>query len=133
MSASAPPHYLHWINAFTTGAWHSGNTAAVVRTRQPLSEEKMQLLAIQHQVAETAFVYPLDERQHEYALRWFSPVTEVDLCGHATLAAAHVLQRVDRGLERLDRRVPFGREVLMPWLARKATTALARRRPSDLL
>lgn len=96
MNASAPLHDLYWINAFTTGTWHSGNTAAVVRTRQPLSEEKMQLLAIQHQVAETAFVYPLDERQHEYALRWFSPVTEVDLCGHATLAAAHVLLPADQ-------------------------------------
>jgi predicted PhzF superfamily epimerase YddE/YHI9 len=57
----------------------------------------MQRVAMEMNQAETAFLVPTDDG---YNLRWFTPTTEVDLCGHATLASAHVLwetQRVDRG------------------------------------
>lgn len=91
MTPAPAMQYLHFINAFTTGHWHSGNPAAVVRTQAALDDELMQHMAHQHQVSETAFIYPLDATQNEYALRWFSPIVEIDLCAHATLAAAHLL------------------------------------------
>ncbi len=55
----------------------------------------MQRLAGEMNLSETAFVWPLDIDAGNWSLRWFTPVREVDLCGHATLAAAFVLWRVD--------------------------------------
>lgn len=75
------------VNAFASGPF-AGNPAAVVVTEAPLSETLMQNIAAQNNLSETAFV-TLGEQP--LALRWFTPTVEIDLCGHATLAAAHVL------------------------------------------
>jgi PhzF family phenazine biosynthesis protein len=71
-----------------TGHLFGGNPAAVVIVPQWLPDETMQAIAAENNLAETAFVVPL---QGEFGLRWFTPEVEGDLCGHATLASAHVL------------------------------------------
>ena len=80
---------LDIIDAFITGQAFSGNPAAVVRAEHPLADALMQQIAAQHNLAETAFIWPLDAAGHRWDIRWFSPLTEVELCGHATLAAAY--------------------------------------------
>jgi PhzF family phenazine biosynthesis protein len=65
-----------------------GNPAGVVLLEKPRDEEWMQSFAAEMRHAETAFLVPEEGGFH---LRWFSPVREVDLCGHATLASAHAL------------------------------------------
>lgn len=75
------------IDAFTDQPF-KGNPAAVFVTYKPLDENLMQLIANEMNLSETAFLSPLGEN---YSLRWFTPTTEVDLCGHATLASAHCL------------------------------------------
>ncbi|MEZ0326512.1 MAG: PhzF family phenazine biosynthesis protein [Fimbriimonas sp.] len=79
------------VDAFTEQAF-KGNPAAVCLLQKDVSEEWMQSLAAEMKHPETAFVRFTGEN-HE--LRWFTPTTEVDLCGHATLAAAHVLWEQD--------------------------------------
>ena len=66
----------------------AGNPAAVCVLSEPADERWMALVAREMNLSETAFVSP---RPDGYALRWFTPTVEVDLCGHATLASAHVL------------------------------------------
>jgi PhzF family phenazine biosynthesis protein len=66
----------------------TGNPAAVCLLTEPRDASWMQLVAREMNLSETAFLTP---RNRGYDLRWFTPVTEVDLCGHATLASAHVL------------------------------------------
>jgi len=66
----------------------TGNPAAVCVLQQPGDAAWMQLVAREMNLSETAF---LVKRDQGYALRWFTPTVEVDLCGHATLASAHVL------------------------------------------
>lgn len=80
---------LDIIDAFITGEAFSGNPAAVVRSERPLTDSVMQKIAAQHNLAETAFVWPVDTQATRWDIRWFSPVTEVDLCGHAALAAGY--------------------------------------------
>lgn len=75
------------INAFAEVDF-SGNPAAVCPLKNFLPENIMQSIAAQNNLAETAFIVP-DE--NGYQIRWFSPNQEVDLCGHATLAAAYVI------------------------------------------
>lgn len=75
------------VDAFT-GNLFSGNPAAVVPLTEWLPLEKMQAIANENNLSETAFFV---EDGEFFELRWFTPETEVDLCGHATLAAAHVL------------------------------------------
>jgi predicted PhzF superfamily epimerase YddE/YHI9 len=75
------------VDAFTGSAF-AGNPAAVCLLDGPADAGWMQLLAAEMNLAETAFLEP---RQGGYLLRWFTPVVEVALCGHATLATAHVL------------------------------------------
>jgi predicted PhzF superfamily epimerase YddE/YHI9 len=65
------------------------DSAAVTVVDRFPDEGYMQLVAREMSLSETAFVVPRDDDAHD--LRWFTPTTEVDLCGHATLAAAHVL------------------------------------------
>lgn len=71
----------------------SGNPAAVCVLGAPADPAWMQLVAREMNLSETAFVSPerLDDGSPAFRLRWFTPVVEVDLCGHATLASAHVL------------------------------------------
>ncbi|MEU7054649.1 PhzF family phenazine biosynthesis protein [Streptomyces sp. NPDC046197] len=82
---------IHVVDAFTDVAFQ-GNPAAVVILPEERSKPWMQSVAAEMRHSETAFLV-LDDRSREQAvpLRWFTPVAEVDLCGHATLAAAHVL------------------------------------------
>lgn len=78
---------LYQIDAFTNRVF-SGNPAAVCPLETWLAEELMQAIALENNLSETAFFVPLDQGYH---IRWFTPASEVDLCGHATLASAYVL------------------------------------------
>lgn len=78
---------LYQIDAFA-GRLFSGNPAAVLFPKSELSSITMQSIAAENNLAETAFVMPDGK---DYQIRWFTPTIEVDLCGHATLAAAYVL------------------------------------------
>lgn len=80
---------VFFVDAFSRGAF-TGNPAAICPLQQWLPDPVMQSIAAEHNLSETAFVIPLGDDFH---IRWFTPVVEVDLCGHATLAAAHVLFR----------------------------------------
>ena len=79
---------LHVVDAFTDAPF-SGNPAAVCLLERPAGDEWMQAVAAEMNLSETAFAAPRSGGEHD--LRWFTPTTEVDLCGHATLATAHVL------------------------------------------
>ena len=74
----------------------SGNPAAVMPLDQWLPDGLMQAIAAENNLSETAFLVPSASADADYDLRWFTPATEVDLCGHATLASAHVLITGDR-------------------------------------
>lgn len=79
------------VDAFTDRPF-SGNPAGVCVTQKPLEADFMQAIAAEMNLSETAFLYPLEGPiEGGYSLRWFTPAVEVDLCGHGTLASAHVL------------------------------------------
>jgi PhzF family phenazine biosynthesis protein len=85
------------VDAFTKTPF-KGNPAAVCIRDESLEDDVMQSIASEMNLAETAFVTP--ENDGEWGLRWFTPLAEVDLCGHATLASAFALfetGRVARG------------------------------------
>jgi predicted PhzF superfamily epimerase YddE/YHI9 len=82
---------LHIVDAFT-GTAFSGNPAAVCQLSAWPGDTWLQQVAAEMNLAETAFVVPGDAPD-EFDLRWFTPTVEVDLCGHATLATTHVLER----------------------------------------
>jgi predicted PhzF superfamily epimerase YddE/YHI9 len=75
------------VDAFTDKPFH-GNPAAVCVMDHWLPDEAMQAIAMENNLAETAFVVKEGER---YRIRWFTPMTEEELCGHATLAASFVI------------------------------------------
>jgi predicted PhzF superfamily epimerase YddE/YHI9 len=75
------------VDAFATRAFE-GNPAAVCPLESWLDDDLLQAIAEENNLSETAFFVPSEKG---YTLRWFTPVREVDLCGHATLATAHVL------------------------------------------
>jgi PhzF family phenazine biosynthesis protein len=77
------------VDAFTDRRF-SGNPAAVCVLPEPRDPRWMQDVAAEMNLSETAFVVPLDG-EGRFHLRWFTPNSEVDLCGHATLATAHAL------------------------------------------
>ncbi len=78
---------IYQIDAFAEKPFE-GNPAAVCPLESWLPDALMQLIAEENNLSETAFFVPTQTGFH---IRWFTPTTEVDLCGHATLAAAHVL------------------------------------------
>ncbi len=80
------------VDAFTAEPFR-GNPAAVCLLAEPADEAWMQNVAAEMNLSETAFLHPQSDG---YKLRWFTPATEVDLCGHATLASAHVLWETER-------------------------------------
>jgi len=82
---------IYQVDAFTNEAF-KGNPAAVCIMSAPASEEWMQKVAEEMNLSETAFLYQVEEGY--YNLRWFTPCAEVDLCGHATLSAAHILYEI---------------------------------------
>jgi PhzF family phenazine biosynthesis protein len=85
------PTVLH-LTAFSDDP-EGGNPAGVVVDARGLDPEHMQQLATELGYSETAFVFPLADHDDTYQLRYFSPVAEVDFCGHATIAAAVALGR----------------------------------------
>lgn len=78
---------LYQVDAFTDRLFQ-GNPAGVCIIEDSLDEKTMQNIAMEMNLSETAF---LQNQGDYYLLRWFTPETEVDLCGHATLASAHIL------------------------------------------
>jgi PhzF family phenazine biosynthesis protein len=78
---------LYQVDAFTDRLF-SGNPAAVCILNEWLSDELMQFIGNENNLSETVFVVPVGR---DFEIRWFTPTVEVDLCGHATLAAAYVL------------------------------------------
>ncbi|MEI6775406.1 MAG: PhzF family phenazine biosynthesis protein [Chloroflexales bacterium] len=79
--------FITQIDAFTKQPY-AGNPAAVCLLPAPRDDDWMQAIAREMNLAETAFLVPEGDA---FRLRWFTPTTEVDLCGHATLASAHAL------------------------------------------
>ena len=79
---------LFQVDAFTDRLF-GGNPAAVLILDQPLSDTLMQSIALENNLSETSFV--VKRQDGAWDLRWFTPTLEVGFCGHATLAAAHVL------------------------------------------
>ena len=89
------PIPIYQVDAFTRVPF-KGNPAGVCLLDQPESVEWMQAMAAEMNLSETAFLLPEgdleeDSCQNCYRLRWFTPKVEVKLCGHATLASAHIL------------------------------------------
>lgn len=80
------------VDAFASAPF-TGNPAAICPLDGPAPDEWMQSLAMEMKQAETAFLWPEEDA---YRLRWFTPTVEVDLCGHATLAAAALLWETER-------------------------------------
>ena len=79
---------IYQIDAFSSEVFR-GNPAAVVPLDEPLPDETLQRIALENNLSETAFLTPSPEADRH--IRWFTPTTEVELCGHATLAAAHAM------------------------------------------
>jgi len=81
------PHTFYQVDAFTDTLF-KGNPAAVMRLDDFLPDDLMQTIAFENNLSETAYVVPAG---HHFKLRWFTPTVEIDFCGHATIATAHVL------------------------------------------
>ena len=86
----AAPLYI--VDAFASGPF-TGNPAAVCLLESSADAGWMQSVAAEMNLSETAFLVPRDDG---FDLRWFTPIIEVDLCGHATLASAHTLWETER-------------------------------------
>ena len=80
-------HRIWWVDAFI-GDTERGSPAVVVLLERPLGDDELQRIAFELGVTETVFVRRVGDG---WSLRWFTPTVEVDLGGHATLAALHVL------------------------------------------
>ena len=89
---------LIWVDAFTDVAFR-GNPAAVCLLETPADDGWMQALATEMNISETAFV--VQRADGDFDLRWFTPTREIELCGHATLASAHVLFDTGRAHDRV--------------------------------
>jgi len=82
---------LYQIDAFANRPFE-GNPAAVCPLDRWLDDEILQAIAMENNLSETAFFVAIDEeRDGGYQIRWFTPVCEIDLCGHATLASAYLI------------------------------------------
>lgn len=92
---------IYHVDAFTDSMF-AGNPAAVCILPESRSDVWMQKLAQELNLSETAF---LQKRGADYDLRWFTPLVEIDLCGHATLASAHILWQ--KGLLKPDEAARF--------------------------
>ncbi len=80
---------IYQVDAFTDRLF-GGNPAAICALDKWLPDSLMQKIAAENNLSETAFFVP-NSFDDEYELRWFTPEQEVDLCGHATLATAHII------------------------------------------
>jgi PhzF family phenazine biosynthesis protein len=87
---------IYQVDAFTDEPFR-GNPAAVCILSDELDDAKLQAIAAEMNLSETAFLSPIEQgplsEQHNFSLRWFTPTLEVPLCGHATLATSAVLFR----------------------------------------
>ena len=81
---------LFQVDAFTDKLF-GGNPAAVIPLKKWIPDEQMQLLALENNLSETVFFVPSKTKGVDFDIRWFTPVLEINLCGHATLAAAFVI------------------------------------------
>src|SRR5688500_2235861 len=79
---------IYQIDAFADAIF-KGNPAAVIPLEHWLEDAIMQQIAMENNLSETAFVVKEEDRYH---IRWFTPEYEIDLCGHATLAASYVIK-----------------------------------------
>ena len=77
---------IYQVDAFADRIF-TGNPAAVIPLAKWLSDELLQYIAMENSLSETVYLVSMDE---DYELRWFTPAVEVNLCGHATLASAHI-------------------------------------------
>jgi PhzF family phenazine biosynthesis protein len=82
---------LFYVDAFTSEVF-KGNPAAVCMLESWLPQEVLQSIAFEHNLSETAFI--VKNEKELFHLKWFTPRIEVELCGHATLAAAHVIYNI---------------------------------------
>ena len=89
------PIPIFQVDAFAETPF-TGNPAAVMPLAEWLPDDVMQAIAAENNLAETAFLVASDAETHDYDLRWFTPTVEVNLCGHATLASAHILLHGER-------------------------------------
>jgi len=96
---------IYQVDAFTDGPF-TGNPAAVCILTEPVTEEIMQKIALENNLSETAFI---THGNGEWLIRWFTPASEVDLCGHATLASAYIVLNL---LEPQNNRVIFRSRVM---------------------
>jgi PhzF family phenazine biosynthesis protein len=81
---------IYQVDAFTNKLFH-GNPAAIVPLEKWLDDEIMQRIAMENNLAETAFFVPSANEEVDYDIKWFTPAIQIDLCGHATLAAAWII------------------------------------------
>src|SRR5437762_13849985 len=85
---------LYQVDAFTNRLF-GGNPAAVIPLEKWIDDSLMQNLALENNLSETVFFVPSSPSSGagwgEVAIRWFTPLSEINLCGHATLASAYVL------------------------------------------
>jgi PhzF family phenazine biosynthesis protein len=86
------PLPIFQVDAFAEKPF-TGNPAAVMPLDHWLDDATMQAIAAENNLSETAFTVPSERDDADYDLRWFTPTVEVNLCGHATLASAHILLR----------------------------------------
>lgn len=89
MTASIP---FFQVDAFAERPL-TGNPAAVMPLDRWLPDDTLQAIAAENNLSETAFTVPSERADADFDLRWFTPATEVPLCGHATFAAGHILIR----------------------------------------
>ncbi len=117
---------LYQVDAFTCGQF-TGNPAAVCVLNAWLPDELMQKISMENNLAETAFIVPEGD---DWRIRWFTPVTEVDLCGHATLASSFVVINI---LETERQEVTFHTMHMGDLVVRKKGDMLELDFPTDTL
>lgn len=97
---------IYQVDAFSTNIFH-GNPAAVCPLDAWLPDTTLQAVAAENNLSETAFFV---KRDNHFDLRWFTPACEVDLCGHATLASAHVITTLlEPGISQIEFETRSGR------------------------
>ncbi len=83
---------IYQVDSFTKEVF-SGNPAGVVENAKGLTEDQMQKIAREMNCSETAFIHPPEDDSHDLRVRFFTPTTEVPICGHATVAAMYIYSR----------------------------------------
>ena len=81
---------IYQVDAFASKLF-TGNPAAVVPLQEWISDELMQKIGMENNLAETVFFVPSPKGEGQFDIRWFTPASEINLCGHATLASAYIL------------------------------------------